>query len=163
LLELAQSRRLTYQRGEKTVGPVLDVVVWDYTIVAQEMSANKEYFLTTLYGQNYGRPGLYSFAILFVSRILGEQHILIAARLITVLATLLTGLTLAWLIRRICARVVEGEMFDSEAGAARAFQNDALVHNTLRPVTINGNFGGEAANKARCLGCRRHVSEEICT
>jgi hypothetical protein len=72
-----------------------------YTIVAQEMSANKEYFLTTLYGQNYGRPGLYSFAILIVSRILGEQHILIAARLITVLATLLTGMTLAWLIRRI--------------------------------------------------------------
>ena len=60
-------------------------------------------------------------------------------------------------------RVVEGEMFDSEAGAARAFQSDALVHNTLRPVTINGNFGGEAANKARCSGCRRHVSEEICT
>jgi hypothetical protein len=47
------------------------------------------------------------------------------------------------------ARVVEGEMFDSEAGPARAFQNDALVR--------------EAANKARSSGCRRHVSEEICT
>ena len=72
-----------------------------YTIVAQEMLASKEYFLTTLYGQNYGRPGLYSFAILTVSGVLGEQHILIAARLITVSATLLTGLTLAWFIRRI--------------------------------------------------------------
>ena len=72
-----------------------------YTIVAQEMLANKKYFLTTLYGQNYGRPGLYSFAILTVSGVLGEQHILIAARLITVSATLLTGLTLAWFIRRI--------------------------------------------------------------
>jgi 4-amino-4-deoxy-L-arabinose transferase-like glycosyltransferase len=33
--------------------------------------------------------------------VLGEQYILIAARLITASATLLTGLTLAWLIRRI--------------------------------------------------------------
>jgi hypothetical protein len=43
------------------------------------------------------------------------------------------------------------------------FQNEALDRNTIRPVTISGNFGGEAANKARCLGCLRHLSEEICT
>jgi 4-amino-4-deoxy-L-arabinose transferase-like glycosyltransferase len=72
-----------------------------YTIIAQEMAASGEYLSTTLYGQSYGRPGLYSLAILLLSRALGEQYILIAARLITASATLLTALTLAWLIRRI--------------------------------------------------------------
>jgi 4-amino-4-deoxy-L-arabinose transferase-like glycosyltransferase len=72
-----------------------------YTITAQEMRANQEYFLTTLYGQPYGRPGLYSLAILLLSRLLGEQHILIAARLITASATVLSAVTLAWLIRKL--------------------------------------------------------------
>jgi 4-amino-4-deoxy-L-arabinose transferase-like glycosyltransferase len=72
-----------------------------YVIVAQEMRANHEYFLTTLYGQSYGRPGLYSLAILLLSRVLGEQHILIAARLITASATVLTAVTLAWLIYKL--------------------------------------------------------------
>ena len=72
-----------------------------YVIVAQEMRANHEYFLTTLYGQPYGRPGLYSLAILLLSRVLGEQHILIAARLITASATVLTAVTLAWLIYKL--------------------------------------------------------------
>jgi 4-amino-4-deoxy-L-arabinose transferase-like glycosyltransferase len=72
-----------------------------YPIVAQEMWAKKEFIITTLYGQNFGRPGLYSWLILLLTGILGEQNILIAARLITISSTLLIGLTLAWLIRKI--------------------------------------------------------------
>jgi 4-amino-4-deoxy-L-arabinose transferase-like glycosyltransferase len=72
-----------------------------YTIIAQEMRANQEYFVTTLYGNNYGRPGLYSLIILLLSSVLGEEHLLIAARLVAACSTLLTGLTLAWLIRKL--------------------------------------------------------------
>jgi 4-amino-4-deoxy-L-arabinose transferase-like glycosyltransferase len=70
-------------------------------IVTQEMWATRDFVVTTLYGQNYGRPGLYSWIMLPVAWILGWSNILIAARLITIAATILTGLTLAWLVRRI--------------------------------------------------------------
>src|SRR5271166_4861306 len=65
------------------------------------MWASRDFVVTTLYGQNYGRPGLYSWIMLPVTWILGWSNILIAARLITIAATILTGLTLAWLVRRI--------------------------------------------------------------
>src|SRR5262249_35387372 len=55
----------------------------------------------TLYGQNYGRPGLYPLAIHILGDLIGHQHILITARLITAFATLLTGAALAWLIRKL--------------------------------------------------------------
>jgi len=93
-----------------------------YTIIAQEMAASGEYLSTTLYGQSYGRPGLYSLAILGLSRIFGEQHILIAARLITASATLLTALTLAWLIRR----VFQDRLF-AAFGAAVFLSGDVLL------------------------------------
>ena len=72
-----------------------------YPIVAQEMWAKKEFIVTTLYGTNFGRPALYSWLILLLTGVLGKANILIAARLITVSSTLLIGLTLAWLVRKI--------------------------------------------------------------
>ena len=71
------------------------------TIAAQEMHASGDFLRTTIYGQNTGRPGLYGWLILAVTRVIGEQHVLIAARLIAVSSTLLLGLTLAWLVRRL--------------------------------------------------------------
>ena len=71
------------------------------TIAAQEMHAGGDFLRTTIYGQNTGRPGLYGWLILAVTRVIGEQHVLIAARLIAVSSTLLLGLTLAWLVRRL--------------------------------------------------------------
>ena len=71
------------------------------TIAAQEMHASGDFLRTTIYGQNTGRPGLYGWLILGLTRVLGETHILIAARLIAVSSTLLLGLTLAWLVRRL--------------------------------------------------------------
>ena len=71
------------------------------TIAAQEMHASGDFLRTTIYGQNTGRPGLYGWLILALTRVVGEQHILIAARLVAVSSTLLLGLTLAWLVRRL--------------------------------------------------------------
>ena len=72
-----------------------------YPVATQEMHATGEFFRPTLYGHPLGRPGLYCWLILPLIRALGEQHILIAARLIAVSSTLLLGLTLAWLVRRL--------------------------------------------------------------
>jgi 4-amino-4-deoxy-L-arabinose transferase-like glycosyltransferase len=72
-----------------------------YPIATQEMHATGDFFRTTNYGRDVGRPGLYCWLILALTRILGEQYILLAARLIAASSTLLIGLTLAWLVRRI--------------------------------------------------------------
>jgi 4-amino-4-deoxy-L-arabinose transferase-like glycosyltransferase len=72
-----------------------------YPIVAQEMWAKQEFLLATLYGHQFERPAMYSWLILVVRGLLGQHNILVAARLITISSTLLIGLILAWLIRRI--------------------------------------------------------------
>jgi len=65
------------------------------------MWANKQFIVATLYGHSFGRPGLYSWLILLPTSVLGEQNILVAARLVTVCSTVLIGLILAWLVRKI--------------------------------------------------------------
>ena len=72
-----------------------------YAIATQEMHTTGDLLHPTLYGQSFGRPGLYCWLILLLIRVLGQQHVLIAARLIAISSTLLIGLTLAWLVRRI--------------------------------------------------------------
>ena len=72
-----------------------------YAIATQEMHTTGDLLHPTLYGQPFGRPGLYCWLILPLIRVLGQQHVLIAARLIAISSTLLIGLTLAWLVCRI--------------------------------------------------------------
>jgi len=72
-----------------------------YPIISLEMWAKKEFIVPTLYGGSYGRPGLYSWLILLPTAVLGEAHVRIAARLIAASSTLLTGLVLAWLVRKL--------------------------------------------------------------
>lgn len=79
------------QVGEEPIWPIM----------AREMWATKDFVVTTLYGLSYGRPGLYSWLILLPTAILGDQHALIAARLIAASSTVLIGLTLAWLVRKL--------------------------------------------------------------
>jgi 4-amino-4-deoxy-L-arabinose transferase-like glycosyltransferase len=74
-----------------------------YPIVAQEMWAKQDFIVATLYGENFGRAALFSWLILLVTGIIGKAQILIAARLIAVSSTLLIGLTLAWLVRKLFA------------------------------------------------------------
>lgn len=70
-------------------------------VVAQEMWANKNFITTSFYGHPYGRPGLFAWLTLTVTWLLGWGNILVAARIVTIAATILTGLSLAWLTRRI--------------------------------------------------------------
>jgi 4-amino-4-deoxy-L-arabinose transferase-like glycosyltransferase len=68
-----------------------------YTITSLEMRLNHDFFVTTLYGENYGRPPLLNWLVIPVAEVLGWQHMLIASRLVAALATMGTGLILAWL------------------------------------------------------------------
>jgi 4-amino-4-deoxy-L-arabinose transferase-like glycosyltransferase len=72
-----------------------------YTILAQELWAKKEFTVTTLYGVPYGRASAYAWLIVTLTGLIGADNILIAARLITMASTVLTGLTLAWLVHRL--------------------------------------------------------------
>src|SRR5258706_1201693 len=68
-----------------------------YTITSLEMRLNHDFFVTTLYGGNYARPPLLNWLILPLAEILRWDHMLLASRIVTATATIITGLTLAWL------------------------------------------------------------------
>jgi 4-amino-4-deoxy-L-arabinose transferase-like glycosyltransferase len=68
-----------------------------YTITSMEMWANRQFFVTTLYGTNYGRPPLINWLIIPLANLLGWNSVLTASRLVTAGATVATGLVLAWL------------------------------------------------------------------
>ena len=68
-----------------------------YTITSLEMRVNGDFFVTTLYGNSYGRPPLLSWLVIALSEVLGWDRVLTASRLVTAAATLATGLVVAWL------------------------------------------------------------------
>src|SRR4051812_31254852 len=68
-----------------------------YTITSLEMRLNLDFFVTTLYGNSYGRPPLLNWLILPLAEMLGWERMLLASRIVTATATVVTGLTLAWL------------------------------------------------------------------
>jgi len=72
-----------------------------YTITSLEMSLNRDYLVSTLYGGAYGRPPLYNWLIIPVAHVFGWDHVLAAARLVTAVATVLTGLVLSWMTTRL--------------------------------------------------------------
>ena len=72
-----------------------------YTITSLEMSASREFFVTTLYGTNYGRPPLLNWLVIPLADTLGWDRVLAASRIVTAGATVATGLVLAWLASRL--------------------------------------------------------------
>ena len=72
-----------------------------YPIAAQEMRASGEFVRATMYGNPLGRPGLFAWLIAALTDVLGDRQVLVAARLIAAASTVLLGLTLAWLVRRL--------------------------------------------------------------
>lgn len=92
-------------------------------IIAQEMREGGEFIVTTLYGRIYGRPGLFPGLIALVASLIGWSHILIAARLVALAATFLTGLVLAWFV----ARVLRDRLLAAFA-AVVYLSGDTLVH-----------------------------------
>jgi len=74
-----------------------------YTISTLEMWHSKAWFIQTLYGLNLQRPPLMNWLAIPLASLLGWSHILIAIRLLSVLATL--GMTgwLYWLSKKLFA------------------------------------------------------------
>lgn len=68
-----------------------------YTITSLELSLNHDWFVTTLYGNNYGRPPLLNWLVVPLAQVLGWEQVLLASRLVAATATAATGLVLAWL------------------------------------------------------------------
>ncbi len=68
-----------------------------YTITSLEMRLNHDFFVTTLYGNSYGRPPLLNWLIIPLAEILGWDRMLLASRLVTATATVITGLIVGWL------------------------------------------------------------------
>jgi 4-amino-4-deoxy-L-arabinose transferase-like glycosyltransferase len=72
-----------------------------YTITSLEMRASGEPFATTLYGTNYGRPPLLNWLVIPIAELLGWERVLVASRIVTAVATVATGLVVAWLASRL--------------------------------------------------------------
>lgn len=68
-----------------------------YTITSLEMRLNHDFLVNTLYGANYGRPPLLNWLIIPLAEMMGWERVLLASRLIAAVATVATGLVLAWL------------------------------------------------------------------
>ena len=72
-----------------------------YTITSLEMRASGEYFVTTLYGTNYGRPPLLNWLVISIAELTGWDRVLVASRIVTAGASVATGLVVAWLASRL--------------------------------------------------------------
>lgn len=77
-----------------------------YTISSLEMWLSRDFRVSTLYGVVYGRPPLYNWLIIPFANLFGWDHVLAAARLVTAMATALTGLVLAWLAAKLTSNRV---------------------------------------------------------
>ncbi len=72
-----------------------------YTISSYEMWYQQHFLYPILYGINYGRPPLYNWLIIPLANLIGWSNMIMAARLITLLATIGTGFILAFLSKRL--------------------------------------------------------------
>lgn len=72
-----------------------------YTISTLEMWHSREWFVQTLYGLDLFRPPLMNWLAIPLASLLGWQHVLIAIRLLSALATLGMAAWLYWLCRRL--------------------------------------------------------------
>ncbi len=94
-----------------------------YTIVAMEIKARGTYFISTIYGTNHGQPPLFSWLIIALSEGLGWEHVLVAGRAVTAVATIATGLVLAWLVT-----AVTGNKRLAALAALVYLTSDALIY-----------------------------------
>lgn len=72
-----------------------------YTIGSYEMWYHHHYLFPSTYGFAYWRPPLFNWLIIFFANFLGWRHMLVASRLVTMLATLGTSFMIMWLINRL--------------------------------------------------------------
>lgn len=72
-----------------------------YTITSLEMWHREDWIRPFLYGTNYGRPPLYNWLIIALTKILGLENILLSSRLIAAFATVATGFLVVWFVNRL--------------------------------------------------------------
>ncbi|MET0682592.1 MAG: phospholipid carrier-dependent glycosyltransferase [Casimicrobiaceae bacterium] len=114
-----------------------------YTITAMEMKARGEYFINTLYGSNHGQPPLLNWLVIALADALGWEHVLVASRLVAAVATIATGLVLAWLV----AALTQNERFAAFAALVYLTSDALLYHGWLAytdPLFAFFTFGAVA-------------------
>lgn len=72
-----------------------------YPLMSYEMWFRGKYLTPVMYGTYYWRPPLYNLMIIPAAQLIGWDHMLVAARLITLTATLLSALLLGWFAKRL--------------------------------------------------------------
>ncbi|MGD9887934.1 MAG: ArnT family glycosyltransferase [Halothiobacillaceae bacterium] len=86
--------------------PTLYNVQWTgeeavYPLMAYEMWQAGEYLKPIMYGSEYWRPPLFNLLIMALSNLIGWEHMLLASRLISAIATVGSGLLVAWFTSRV--------------------------------------------------------------
>jgi 4-amino-4-deoxy-L-arabinose transferase-like glycosyltransferase len=74
-----------------------------YTISSMEMWQSRNWLIETMYGINLQRPPLMNWLVVGIANLIGWMNVLVAARLVSVLATLGMVGWLYWLCRRLFA------------------------------------------------------------
>ncbi len=77
--------------GQESVYPLMSYEMWFYG----------KYLTPSMYGMYYWRPPIYNLMIIPVAQLMGWDHMLVAARLVALTATLSSALLLAWFVRRL--------------------------------------------------------------
>lgn len=72
-----------------------------YTISSMEMWFDGNWVIQTLYGYDLHRPPLMNWLVITFAKIIGWTHVLIAARLVSIVATLGIAAWLYWLCRKL--------------------------------------------------------------
>ena len=72
-----------------------------YTVISYEMRYHGLVLTPIWFGEIYARPPLLNLLIIAVSELIGWPHMIVAERLVAALATIGSGLLLAWFARRL--------------------------------------------------------------
>ncbi len=72
-----------------------------YTVMSYEMRYHGRVLTPIMYGQAYDRPPLVNLLIIAFSELIGWPHMIVAERLVAALATIGSGILLAWFARRL--------------------------------------------------------------
>ena len=72
-----------------------------YTVISYEMRYHGLGLTPIWFGEIYARPPLLNLLIIAISELIGWSHMIIAERLVATLATIGSGLLLAWFARRL--------------------------------------------------------------
>lgn len=98
-----------------------------YTITSYEMWYHHHFLYPTIFGENYGRPPFLNWLIISLSAVLGWSKMLLASRIITALATLLTSGMLIWVTKHL----FKNQQFAFFAGVVYLTGDVLLYHGWL--------------------------------